>query len=105
GHGGNSKTLRQLQIENVVLLDIIQTLTPYDHAGEIETSLILHLCPEKVRRKEIKKHKFSYPKKEGWKTKDHSESGVLGDPTGATAENGERYLGEIVSNLLEQLKE
>lgn len=105
GHGGNSKTLRQLQIEHVYVLDVIATMTPYDHAGDIETSLMLHLHPDLVRKDKIQTCDFRWPDKDDWKTKDCSESGVLGDPTQASAEKGKEYLERIVATLLEELRE
>ncbi len=105
GHGGNSKTLRQMQIEHVYVLDVVSTMEPYDHAGDIETSLMLHLHPDLVRKDKITKCEFRWPDRDGWKTKDCSESGVFGDPTTASAKKGKGYFDRIVATLLQELKE
>jgi len=104
GHGGNSKTLEALKLRNVKYVDIIKQIKGYDHAGEIETSLMFFLYPEKVRTGRIKKQEFKFPGKGEWRTIEHSKSGVLGDPTKATAEKGQKYFEQIVSGLLNELK-
>ncbi len=72
-----------------------------DHAGEMETSMILHLKPEWVRPLSeagdgaAKKFRFSGIR-EGWAWAERKwmqvtkDTGV-GDPRKATAEKGERY--------------
>jgi creatinine amidohydrolase len=105
GHGGNSRTLGSLKLRNVVYVNIIKQIKGYDHAGEIETSLMFFLHPEKIRSGKIKKHDFKFPGKGEWRTIDYSKSGVLGDPTKATAEKGQKYFEQIVSGLLNELKD
>jgi creatinine amidohydrolase len=73
------------------------------HAGEVETAFLLHAKPELVDRAKYTSNyiaRVDQPellKPEGssanfaWLTKDIAPSGVLGDPTAATAENGERW--------------
>jgi len=80
--------------------------TPNDsHAGELETSMVLHLAPELVKgraeegyprhpRPFIVKDKLKY-----W------PGGVWGNPEKATAEKGERAIGLIVDKLVEILTE
>lgn len=70
------------------------------HAGEGETALLLHATPELVRTDEYTANYIARVddaellKPEGssanfaWLTQDIAPSGVLGDPTAATAENG-----------------
>ena len=101
GHGGNNKYLRELSVKHVNLTSLFK---PYDHAGEIETSLMLYLRPELVKEKEIRKHEFSWPKADGWKTIDYSKSGVLGDPTKASKEKGEEYFKALVEKTIQALK-
>src|SRR6202012_5072555 len=79
------------------------------HAGEIETAYLLHATPSLVHSKEYTANyiaRVEQPevlKPEGsaanfaWLTKDIAASGVLGDPTGATAENGERWANEAAA--------
>jgi len=101
GHGGNIKALAGTGAKTVNLTSLLK---PYDHAGEVETSLIMHLRPELVKPGEIRKHEFKWPGKGGWKdTRDYSASGVLGDPTAATPEKGRAYFERLVSAALDQL--
>jgi len=85
------------------------------HAGEIETAYLLHATPELVRtddytanyiarieRPELLKPEGS-PANFAWLTKDISPSGVLGDPTEATAANGERWSDEAATRIAEAL--
>ncbi|MFH1125979.1 MAG: creatininase family protein [Candidatus Altiarchaeota archaeon] len=104
GHGGNSKAISKLKIAGVSYIDVVRQIKGYDHAGEIETSLMLYLHPEKVRKKKIRKHRFIFPGKVEWRTIDYSKSGVLGDPTKATAEKGKKYFNQIISGIMEELK-
>ena len=85
----------------------------FDHAGFVETSLMLAIS-DKVKMKKAKK---------GFTTKGMSEkeiqrinklstepggfpkvakNGVWGDPTGATKKDGEKFLAEIVRNLAKE---
>lgn len=100
GHGGNNKCLRELGVRHINLTTLFK---PYDHAGEIETSLIMHLRPELVKRDKISRHEFRWPDKGGWRMKDYSPSGVLGDPTKASALKGERLLQKLVDAALHSI--
>jgi creatinine amidohydrolase len=85
------------------------------HAGEIETAFLLHATPELVRRDEYTSKyiaRVDEPellKPEGssanfaWLTKDIAPSGVMGDPSPATAENGERWSNEAAQRIAEIL--
>ena len=85
------------------------------HAGEIETAYILYATPSLVDTAEYTSNyiaRVDQPellKPEGssanfaWLTRDIAPSGVLGDPTAATAENGERWAGEAAARLAEIL--
>jgi creatinine amidohydrolase len=82
-----------------------------DHAGEMETSLLLHLAPQWVRPLSeagdgaAKKFKFNAIR-EGWAWAERrwthvtNDTGV-GDPRKATAEKGARYF-EAVTNKIAQ---
>jgi creatinine amidohydrolase len=73
------------------------------HAGEVETAYLLHATPELVHPAEYTSNyiaRVETPellKPEGsaanfaWLTRDIAPSGVLGDPTAATEENGELW--------------
>lgn len=85
------------------------------HAGEIETAFLLHATPSLVHTDAFTTNyiaRVDLPellKPEGssanfaWLTKDIAPSGVLGDPTGATAENGERWSDEAAASIAELL--
>lgn len=72
------------------------------HGGAIETSLMLHYCPHKVRQDECT-HFISKARKitqnnhylrpygkvsMGWQSNDFNEAGVMGDATAASAQKG-----------------
>jgi len=104
GHGGNRRALSSIRLRGVRHLDIVGQIKGYDHAGEIETSLMLCLHPDKVRVKKIRMHDFRFPGKKSWRTIDYSKSGVLGDPTKASKQKGRAYFRQIVSQLMGELK-
>jgi creatinine amidohydrolase len=85
------------------------------HAGEIETAFLLHGTPELVHTDEYTANyiaRVDQPellKPEGsaanfaWLTRDIAPSGVMGDPSAATAENGERWSDEAAMRIAEIL--
>ncbi|MBD3387831.1 MAG: creatininase family protein [Candidatus Altiarchaeales archaeon] len=100
GHGGNNKALEELNID-VKAVNLTSLLERYDHAGEVETSLMMHLHPELVKEDEIREHEFRWPGRGEWKdTKEFSESGVLGDPTRATSEKGSELFRQLAERAL-----
>jgi creatinine amidohydrolase/Fe(II)-dependent formamide hydrolase-like protein len=127
GHGGNSPALNYAaQMINrdariFVCVDTGETSdvdidkiveTPNDvHAGEIETSTGLAVRPQLVQMDQAKKHipKFSsryldFSSKRGvlWYayTRKISPSGVMGDPTKASAAKGERIWEMMIAHLV-----
>jgi creatinine amidohydrolase/Fe(II)-dependent formamide hydrolase-like protein len=95
--------------------------TPYDaHAGEFETSTSLANRENLVVRERIKKPRITLPKskytkiglkeagpKVSWsfRTKEISETGVIGDPTKATKEKGETAWKLAIERLADLLAE
>jgi creatinine amidohydrolase len=89
------------------------------HAGDVETSMLLHSHPELVRfalapnsipshLKTFKHPPFMGPLTFAWLTPDIAPDGVLGDATVATAEKGERFLANAarqVADLLQDIAE
>lgn len=85
------------------------------HAGEIETAYLLYATPSLVHTEEFTSNYIarvdnSEPlKPEGssanfaWLTRDIAPSGVLGDPTPATAEHGEKWSNEAAARIAELL--
>lgn len=87
------------------------------HAGDIETSMMLVILKKYVRMDRARKE---YPEQlkrdcvllglEGglsfsWVTKDLSESGVIGDPTNATCDKGEKIFTSLIRSFKQLLEE
>jgi creatinine amidohydrolase/Fe(II)-dependent formamide hydrolase-like protein len=127
GHGGNSPALNYAaqminrdarifvcvdtgETSDVDIYKIVET--PNDvHAGEIETSTGLAVRPQLVKMDQAKKHipEFSsryldFTSKRGvlWYayTRKISASGVMGDPTKASAAKGERIWEIMIAHLV-----
>jgi mycofactocin system creatininase family protein len=108
-HGGNAEPLERatalLDRERRRILPWLPTIRGGDaHAGRTETSLMLALAPEAVRRRRAKPGN-THPlptiaadlRREGVRAV--SPNGVLGDPAGAAAEEGRRLLDTLVDDL------
>lgn len=121
GHGGNDfkQMIRELQPQQDLLIAALNWYTvldatsyfdtPGDHAGELETSLMMFLHPELVaplhtagpgRTRPMNVAAF----REGWAWTPRSwqratgDTGV-GDPARASAEKGERYFGAVTEKI------
>jgi creatinine amidohydrolase len=86
------------------------------HAGRDETSIVLHLRPDLVdmtvaertvpeAMAQRSRVRFGGDVAFGWSSDDLHPSGVVGDPTLASAEHGERLVAGMVSSLGEALAE
>ncbi|MBD1858948.1 MULTISPECIES: creatininase family protein [Leptolyngbya] len=94
-----------------------ELLTPKElelgiHAGDAETSLLLSILPDQVK---MDRAAAEYPLGEpqngvlsmegalpfAWMTRDLSKSGVLGDPTTASKEKGDRLLAALVTGWIQ----
>jgi creatinine amidohydrolase len=127
GHGGNDfrQMVRELQPRTRVFLSVINWWScvdvtrfitePGDHAGEAETSAMLHLAPDLVRPLEEAgsgRAKASRLRgiRDGWAwaprrwTQVTSDTGI-GDPSKSTAEKGEAYVAAAVERIAEFLVE
>jgi creatinine amidohydrolase len=134
-HGGNSPLLTIVATEARVRFDMLVVatswtrfgqpdgwITPQDkavdiHGGDIETSVMLALAPDRVdmtkarafpsRQSEYAaryKHLRAYgPHAFGWKMSDLNPDGVSGNATAATAERGEQLIAHAVRSILELL--
>ncbi|MFH1055441.1 MAG: creatininase family protein [Candidatus Altiarchaeota archaeon] len=103
GHGGNNKPLGELACE-VKVVNLTSLIKPYDHAGEVETSLMMHLHPKLVVKDSICEQQFTWPGKMEWAdTKEFSESGVLGHPHKASKKKGKAIFDELVEKTLKEL--
>ncbi len=86
------------------------------HAGDAETSLLLAMLPEQVRmERAIAEYPHGLPDNsvlsmEGnlpfaWTTRDLSRSGVLGDPTTASREKGDRIWDSLAAGWVQTLQD
>jgi creatinine amidohydrolase len=127
GHGGNDfrQIVRELQPRTRVFLSVINWWSCVDvnrfisesgdHAGEAETSAMLHLAPDLVRplgdagpgRAKASRLRGI---REGWAwaprrwTRVTSDTGI-GDPSKSSAEKGEAYVGAAVEQIAEFIVE
>lgn len=124
GHHGNMGALQYIaqELQGKLPKDVhVHTIhywqmlkTEFDHAGDVETSLVLAIAPELVRMdlampnsKKLSKSKAAYssitnapgsfPKITG--------NGVWGDPRNATATKGEKWIQEITAGLAKTINE
>jgi creatinine amidohydrolase len=134
-HGGNSPLMTVVATEARVRLNMLAVATswtrfgqpdgwiaPQDkaidiHGGDIETSVMLALYPERVdmaktaafpsRQSEFAKdfrHLRAYgPHAFGWKMSDLNQEGVAGKAAAATVERGEVLIAHAVRGILELL--
>lgn len=121
GHGGNDfrQMIRELQPRTSVFLCSINWYAivrpepyfsePGDHAGELETSVMLHIAPDSVRPlSEAGNGRHRRPRilamREGWAwaprrwTQISADTGV-GDPAAATAEKGRMYVSDVTAKI------
>ena len=124
GHHGNSGTLENIQrLEadpRLRKIDAFRVFSywhfmkhEFDHAGFVETSLMLAIS-DKVKMKKAKKGLITkgLSEKEIQRINKLStqpggfpqvaKNGVWGDPTSATKKDGEKFLAEIVRNLAKE---
>ena len=113
GHGGNTATLdTALGLLRTEGHDVAWTGcgTPGGdaHAGRTETSLMLHLAPERVRLEaavagDTRPLAVLLPDLMARGVRAVSPSGVLGDPAGASAEEGRRALDGMVAATVRRI--
>ena len=114
GHHGNLQVLNRIGMEGVSKLSYWHFMKhEFDHAGFVETSLMLAIS-NKVKMKKAKKGLITkgLSKDEVKRIGELStkpggfpkvtKNGVWGDPTGATKKDGQRFLSEIVRNLVKE---
>ena len=129
-HGGNVVALNSTLIlkKNYILIlhtfsliknELLQIRTSdiggICHAGEFETSMMLYLYPDKVKRKNLKKRDVKYvptldpnydkENLKNWKTIDLNKSGILGDPFHATTKKGEIWFNFLIKKIRASVKD
>ena len=92
------------------------------HGGALETSMMLHLCPERVRmdrvarfrsleedlEADLRRLSATGPMSFAWLAGDLNELGVVGDPRSATAEMGETlvaHYGDVLADLVRDARD
>lgn len=135
GHGGQpqvleivARDLHQQQADFMVFPLFVwrvsnvatELLTPQElelgiHAGDAETSLMLSILPDQVRMAAaVTEYPQQLPQSclsmEGnlpfaWTTRDLTQSGVLGDPTQATLEKGDRILESLATSWTQVIRD
>jgi len=86
------------------------------HAGDAETSLLLSILPEQVKLdRAVAEYPHGLPQNsllsmEGalpfaWTTRDLSQSGILGDPTTASKEKGDRILESLAAGWVQTIQD
>ena len=115
GHHGNLQVLNHMKkLAYVSSLSYWHFMDhEFDHAGFVETSLMLAIS-NKVKMKKAKKGLITKELSEKEKKRISklstkaggfpkiTKNGVWGDPTGATKKDGQRFLSEIVRNLVKE---
>lgn len=136
-HGGNSPLMTIVATEARVRFDMLAVATSWTrfgqpegwikpenkvidiHGGDIETSVMLALYPEKVnmgRAADFSSRQLEYmktfkhlraygPHAFGWKMSDLNAEGVAGNAAAATAARGELLLNHAVQGILELLED
>ncbi len=109
GHGGNAQPLARaattLRAEGRRVVAWSPRVVGSDaHAGRTETSLLLHLAPDVVHLDRAEPGATEplvdlMPRLVAGGVAAVSPNGVLGDPAGASAEEGEAILGALVADL------
>ncbi|MFM7535530.1 MAG: creatininase family protein [Acidimicrobiales bacterium] len=134
GHGGNTSLLdvacRELRLHDGLQTFLVHPFLPADHGGAgdpaehgmgihggvSETSLLLHLRPELVHLDRaapalpvvldgFRHLRFGGPVGFGWLSDDLHPSGVIGDPTLASAERGAAEFAAGLQFLVEAFEE
>jgi creatinine amidohydrolase len=114
GHHGNVGSLRYFMHGMVPIYSYWHFMKhEFDHAGFVETSLMLAIS-DKVKMKKAKKGLITKGMSEKERKRINklsaepggfpkvTENGVWGDPTGATKKDGKKFLAEIVRNLAKE---
>ncbi|MDY6962215.1 MAG: creatininase family protein, partial [Pseudomonadota bacterium] len=136
-HGGNAPLMTIVTTEARVRFSMLAVATSWTrfglppglitpeekaidiHGGDIETSVMLALCPERVdmakaadfpSRQSDFAARFTHlraygPHAFGWKMSDLNSQGVAGRAAAATAEKGEAILAHAVGGILELLQD
>ena len=116
GHHGNLRAIEKVSVvgQNISKMSYWHFMKhEFDHAGFVETSLMLAIS-NKVKMKKAKKGLITKGLSENEKKRisklsvkvggfpQVTKNGVWGDPTKATKKDGQKFLAEIVRNLAKE---
>ncbi len=116
GHHGNLKAIEKVSgiRKDISKLSYWHFMKhKFDHAGFVETSIMLAIS-DKVKMKKAKKGLITHSMNEDELRRINklsikpggfakiAKNGVWGDPTGATKKDGQKFLAEIVRNLAKE---
>jgi creatinine amidohydrolase len=111
-HGGNTqpvnRAVRLLRKESREVWLFMPRWQGDPHAGRPETALMLALTPGRVDLREARAGDTRplaqiWPRLRAGGVAAVSESGILGDPTGATAQEGAALLDELAAELISEV--
>ena len=115
GHGGNAEALLRFRDTSLAEGDEVFVFSPRvpggdAHAGRTETSLLLALAPGLVRNDEIVTGVTTPLPEIANDLRSHgvaavSSNGILGDPRGASAEEGRQIFASISGSLIDAVEE
>jgi creatinine amidohydrolase len=125
GHHGNTGAIQYIPQEvqskipaidvNIHILHYWHMMkSDFDHAGEVETSLVLAIAPELVHMDRARPNSKSLSKSRGaYSSLTNTPgsfpritgNGVWGDPMRATASKGDKLIKEIIANLIKTIAE
>jgi creatinine amidohydrolase len=96
--------VRVIDIWDVPIHDLLEGQEAAEHAGEAETSVMLHLYPDLVRMDrardfELSPEEFRRYMRGGMPSPPPGGTGCVGRPTLATAEKGERIYARILNAI------
>lgn len=112
GHGGNAgavnRAVDQLRREDHPVTAVAPRWDGDAHAGRVETSLLLYLCPTAVRVDRFEPGRTEpldalLPELERLGMRAVSANGILGDPTPATAEAGRTLFHSLVETMAREV--
>lgn len=97
--------VRSIDLYAVDLGGFLEDGAERDHGGELETSLLLHLAPELVRRDAVTDAAPDRPRgtERGEPVPAPGSPGVVGRPTLASAEKGRRIYAHLLATIADRL--
>jgi len=99
--------VRVVDIFTIDLADLLEGQREPMHGDEVDTSLMLHLCPEMVRMELAQDYMMSREElrryRRGWLRVPRGSSGSIGRPTLATAAKGQAIYARIRDRIADRI--